>query len=91
MPTADQWKSFKDELVGSINQAISQGKIPEDLHSPASELADILTDSTDPKDIWLLSDSKIGKQILLGKEWSGFFDLQDPDVTTRLNNYLGRD
>ena len=48
-----------------------------------------LVQSHDPKAIWAISDSKYGKDLLLGSDWTGTLNLKDPQSMTRFNDYVG--
>ena len=48
-----------------------------------------LTQSNDPKAIWLIADSQYGKDLLLGSDWNGFIDLHDKETMARFDAYVG--
>jgi hypothetical protein len=77
--------------------ASDNGKIPERAPEPSdvatgSETDHIreLLDDPDPKSIWELSDTKAGKDLLLGTDWNGTLDLHDADSMARFNAYVGK-
>ena len=49
-----------------------------------------LIDSDDPFAIWAIADSDAGKKLLLGSDWYGEIDFNDPDTMERFNAYVGK-
>jgi hypothetical protein len=49
-----------------------------------------LTNSSDPKALWTIADSKYGKDLLLGTDWNGVLDLHDKETMDRFNAYVGK-
>ena len=49
-----------------------------------------LAQSDDPKALWLIADSKYGKDLLLGTDWNGFIDMRDKQTMDRFNAYVGK-
>jgi hypothetical protein len=49
-----------------------------------------LARSSDPKALWAIADSAQGKQLLLGKSWSGVLDLKDKQSMDRFHAYVGK-
>ena len=49
-----------------------------------------LLDDDDPRAIWELSDSQAGKTLLLGSDWHGALDLDDPLAMARFMAYIRR-
>jgi GNAT superfamily N-acetyltransferase len=47
-----------------------------------------LVKSDDPKKVWILADSKFGKNLLYDMDWRGALDMNDPQAVQRLNSYL---
>lgn len=47
--------------------------------------------SDDPKSIWAIADSKYGKDLLLGTDWSGQLDLHDDESMTRFKDYVAKE
>jgi len=82
-PTPETWidKGFREQLATALR---SQGD------TPSAKLADKIANSTDPRDIWKISDSPYGKRVLKNTYWKGTFDLTDPDTVARLEDYLSR-
>jgi len=54
-----------------------------------AELYDVLR-SGNPKGIWQIADSKLGKKLLLGSGWSGVLDLKDKESYARFKAYVGK-
>jgi len=62
----------------------------EEKQSPeVSELYDLVR-SGDPKSIWKIADSSMGKKLLLGSGWSGVLNLKDPESYARFKAYVGK-
>lgn len=45
---------------------------------------------SDPKALWALSDSRLGKSLMLGCSWNGYLNLKDPEAMERFDAYVGR-
>lgn len=54
-----------------------------------TDLIDLLN-SHDPKTIWQVADSPLGKRLLLKEEWNGVLDLKDPEAMARFSAYVGK-
>jgi len=62
----------------------------EEKESPEiDELYDLVR-SGDPKSIWKIADSSLGKKLLLNSGWSGVLNLKDPESYARFKAYVGR-
>jgi hypothetical protein len=62
----------------------------EEKQSPEiAELYDLVR-SNDPKSLWKIADSKLGKKLLLNSGWSGVLNLKDPESYARFKAYVGR-
>lgn len=81
----DWAESHRPELVGG-SRPRGSGQIPK-----AEE--DVLrkaTLSNDPKAIWIIADSKHGKDLLLDRMWDGQMDLNDKLAMERFDAYVGK-
>ena len=74
----------EDEDQEEMDLTEEEKELPE-----ISELYD-LARSGDPKSLWKIADSKIGKKLLLGSGWSGVLNLKDPEAYARFKAYVGR-
>jgi hypothetical protein len=99
----EYWDQFDDRT--KLRHAIDYGQanIPlddedqepldlteEQKESPEiAELYDALRESN-PKNIWKIADSSLGKKLLLNSSWSGVLDLKDKASMDRFNKYVGR-
>jgi len=99
---AEYQRDYWDQLDDAEKYRIADrlGAIPTREGDPGEIDADetdkesvrALIDDDDPKAIWAIADSKLGKQLLLGKsvEWHGTLDLNDEDSMARFNAYVGK-
>jgi hypothetical protein len=58
--------------------------------TPARKAALRLVKESDPKTLWALADSKVGKEMLSGRGWNGVLDLENKDQMDRFNAYVGK-
>jgi hypothetical protein len=49
-----------------------------------------LIKSDDPRTAWAVADTKHGKDLMLGTDWHGSLDLNDPASMRRFNAYVGK-
>lgn len=49
-----------------------------------------LTYSSDPKALWAIADSRVGKNLLLGTDWHGELNFHDKETMDRFNAYVGK-
>src|SRR5262245_23987669 len=89
---SDIWNSMRDRdkykwaVDNNALPTVGGGEIDSD---EAAEL-NAIADSDDPKGIWVLADSSLGKEILLGSDWSGKLDLSDKETMDRFYAYVGK-
>jgi hypothetical protein len=84
-----EWaESNADEYLGSDDAPESSGdtEISED----EADALRTLVSSNDPKALWAIADSKHGKELLLGSDWTGVIDLRDKDTMERFNAYISK-
>jgi len=82
-PDADSIGEVIDQFRRSANQNLS---IPEkDLPALMKILEPRNRDS-----FWALSDSKWGKEVMLGSNWNGKLDITDEASMKRFNDYVGK-
>jgi hypothetical protein len=86
MDDADKYRWA--EQHGELPTREGEGSIDAD--ETDRESLQALLDDDDPKAIWAVADSKLGKGLLLNSDWYGKLDLHDPDTMTRFNAYVGR-
>lgn len=94
VPTAVSWS----ELVKDIGARIAKENLLDGLSEKTVSLIKKLLKSTDPTDIFLLSDlvektksgMPVGKALLLGTTWSGGLNLDDQFAMARFLAYLGK-
>jgi uncharacterized protein len=55
----------------------------------AAELLDLLRESN-PKNLWKIADSSMGKALLIGTSWQGVLDFQDKESYDRFKKYITR-
>lgn len=57
-----------------------------------SEMESLLTlaRSRDPKALWAIADSTVGKELLLGTSWTGVLNLKDKETMDRFHAYVGK-
>lgn len=81
-PGEGDWNMLRREIYGKI----------DDYSPPAPEYDAYskILDSRDPKSIWALSDSPLGKNLLIGRYWNGKLDLRDRDSMARFDAYVSR-
>jgi hypothetical protein len=63
---------------------------PSDIESDDVDRLRELAQSGDPKALWLIADSKYGKDLLLGSDWQGVINLHDKQTMDRFNAYVGK-
>jgi hypothetical protein len=89
--SAKEVKRINGKMADRLSAYYFQDEtLPLEDQDALKELISLVKDSDDPKMLWLVADSKFGKNALLGEDWEGRFDLADPDVMSRLNSYIGR-
>jgi hypothetical protein len=98
---SESWDSMRDS--DKYRWARDNGELPEiEVESDeepepvdigdktAADALKHLANSSDPKALWQIADSKYGKQLLLGTDWSGALDLHDKETMDRFNAYVGK-
>jgi hypothetical protein len=82
-----EWaKRHEPDLIEGGGEPIGDGELDE---ADADRLR-TLAQSDDPKALWLIADSKYGKDLLLGSDWNGVIDLHDKQTMDRFNAYVGK-
>jgi hypothetical protein len=84
----DWVRDNEPDILGSDEDGEREGTGEIDEES-ASALLEAVR-SGDPKAIWLVADSKWGKEILLGEDWYGVIDFNDKETMDRFNSYVGK-
>jgi len=88
-----------DEKLGlAVNYGLADIELPEpeeeeeelDLPKPEADPLLAALRSSDPKSIWAVADSPRGKELLLGRNWSGKLNLKDTAAMARFKEYVGR-
>ncbi|MBO0716116.1 MAG: hypothetical protein J2P55_02115, partial [Rhizobiales bacterium] len=85
---SDVWESMRDRdkfRYGRDNDLLT----PEAREDVDPELYDLIN-SGDPKAIWAIADRPDGKDLLLGTDWNGSLDLNDPETMERFNAYVAK-
>jgi hypothetical protein len=96
-------KSDREKLEHAIEYDLANYEIePDEDDEPEMELSEEekqspeiaelydLVRSSDPKSLWKIADSKLGKKLLLNSGWSGVLNLKDPESYARFKSYVGR-
>jgi hypothetical protein len=91
----DVWDSMRgrDRFTWARdNDAIPTGETEGtgEIDSDDAETLRDLIQSSDPKAIWAIADSDAGKKLLLGSDWYGKIDFNDPESMERFNAYVGK-
>ena len=74
-----------------LHALVSESRTPQ-MDVPQTETQRLLklAESSDPKTLWEIADTKAGKDFLLGSSWHGTLDLKDPASYARFKKYVGR-
>lgn len=95
-------KSDSEKLQHAIDYDLANYEIESEDEEPEMELSEEekqspeiaelydLVRSSDPKSLWKIADSKLGKKLLLNSGWSGVLNLKDPESYARFKSYVGR-
>jgi hypothetical protein len=81
----DQGVMSKDDAGGARGNGAS-------VSAAEDEKAAILklTESNDPKSLWAIADSSLGKQLLLNSDWYGSLNFSDAEAMQRFNAYVAK-
>ncbi len=102
IPTKESWHRLKIEIRKKLPTVINNETIYK--NSAAIKIVEEALKSDDPRKVWAISDSNIGKELLLNEHnnklekislpnttWFGQIDLDDKDSLKRLNAYLHKE
>jgi hypothetical protein len=102
-PTWESWKGLRQILDKKLDSLIDKNEIDKDKQGGAIKIARRALRENDPKAIWSISDSDIGKVLLSNEHnhkleninlpdttWVGQIDLNDKKVRERLETYLSK-
>jgi phage-related protein (TIGR01555 family) len=81
VPKQGDWNRVKDKAVVRLREMM-RSLSPAEVASASKILS-----SADPRAIWALSDHPAGKKLLLGQNWHGSLNLNDPEQYNRCMNY----
>jgi len=84
-PDEDTWSALKLDIARSIKY----NKLLAGESLVTADFVQKVLSSKDPKMIWALSDSAIGKKLLMGQQWRGYLDMADAEAMERFIEYLG--
>ena len=84
-PTAKSWEALKKSLYAKASKSGYLTLLPEE----KLVLLKAILMSDDPASIFTLSDTDLGKDLLLGESWSGALNLGDSESVTRFLSYVG--
>ncbi len=82
-PTKDFWKTYKNDLLEKL-EIMWKDIIPENEFNYLSNLMK----EDNPKNIWKIADSKLGKDLLYNESWEGEFNFNDAEQFNRLKKYI---
>jgi uncharacterized protein len=95
----DHWEQMSDDERLQLAIRYDQAEIEsddeetdlsgEEDNPEIAELLDLVRESN-PKNIWKVSDTELGKKILLKSGWSGVLDLKDPESYSRFKRYISK-
>jgi GNAT superfamily N-acetyltransferase len=77
-----------EELADKVQEKL-ENMDEDDVSDQERETIIELIDNPDPKAVWAIADSEVGKELLTDTEWDGVLDLTDKEVLERLNAYIG--
>jgi hypothetical protein len=97
LPTPSAWYTLSQD---TLRQRMKYLRMDNDVRKEVEKLLDV----SDPVVLWRLADMRtpvahgltkenpqpLGKRLLLGQEWRGYFDTTDPAMMSRFNAYVGR-
>lgn len=90
--TQGAWQSLQSTLNSRLDREKALGKISNEQHAKAAR---VINDS-DRRALWKVADMvvggrKLGKELLLGTNWSGRIDLSDKEQMRRFTAYVTKD
>jgi hypothetical protein len=88
MSDDDRFQWAKDNAPDFIGD--SEGEGAGEMDPADADRLRTLANSDDPKALWLIADSKYGKDILLHSDWNGVIDMHDKQTMDRFNAYVGK-
>lgn len=96
----DQMDDRQKYMWASRNGEVPEYPLEDDEDAEPSEPVSVddaqrnalmrLAQSSDPKAIWAIADSPLGKELLLNTDWSGVLDLRDKDTMARFDAYVNK-
>lgn len=85
-PSGESWDAMR--TIGTLRYSIDVRK--NEMGATAYSALTKLLDSPDPRSIWAIADSPIGRELFLGSSWNGSLTLSDQQAMARFNAYVGR-
>jgi len=87
-PTDKEWKSAKTSFSTNLDRIAQKSLFDFNKPSAGVQALRNLIASPDPRAIWAISDSVLGKELLKGSDWVGFLKLKDTEAMERFNDYV---
>jgi hypothetical protein len=90
--TKGAWQGLQQTLNSRLDREKSLGKISKEQHAQAARVIN----DRDPRALWKVADMviggrKLGKELLLGTNWSGRIDLSNKEQMRRFTAYVTKD
>lgn len=86
-PTQEEWAQVREEIGHRAAQ------LPHSVPSATRKALSNSLKNNDPRAIWVISDldegGRLGRRLLAGTHWHGFFDFRDADALDKLHRYIG--
>ena len=85
LPSQGDWGKLSQYFSRQLNSPRFNG-----VDAGTKNAVQSILSQSDPRAMWALSDSRLGKQLMLGSSWNGSLNLNDPEAMGRFNAYVGR-